>query len=35
MPTYVVSAAAGRLSKEFRQAIPSGITQSHSGATGA
>ncbi|KWA32458.1 4-oxalocrotonate tautomerase [Burkholderia multivorans] len=35
MPTYVVSAAVGRLSSEVKSRIASGITRSHSGATGA
>lgn len=35
MPTYIVSAAAGRLSKPMKHAIASGITRSHSDATGA
>jgi phenylpyruvate tautomerase PptA (4-oxalocrotonate tautomerase family) len=35
MPTYIVSAAAGRLSSQTKQQIASGITHSHSGATGA
>jgi phenylpyruvate tautomerase PptA (4-oxalocrotonate tautomerase family) len=35
MPTYIVSAAAGRLSEEVKHKIAQGITRSHSGATGA
>ncbi|CAG9221992.1 MULTISPECIES: tautomerase family protein [Paraburkholderia] len=35
MPTYVVSAATGRLTKEMKQKIAHGITRSHSNATGA
>ncbi|WP_429298648.1 tautomerase family protein [Paraburkholderia sp. GAS199] len=35
MPTYTVEAAAGRLSKDAKQQIASGITRAHSNATGA
>lgn len=35
MPTYIVSAATGRLDAAARQKIATGITTSHSGATGA
>ncbi|ANB75908.1 tautomerase family protein [Paraburkholderia phytofirmans] len=35
MPTYLVSAAAGRLDAAAKQQIAFGITQSHSTATGA
>ncbi|WP_341312049.1 hypothetical protein WN982_11020 [Paraburkholderia sp. IMGN_8] len=33
MPTYIVSAAANRLTKQVKQEIASLITESHSGAT--
>jgi phenylpyruvate tautomerase PptA (4-oxalocrotonate tautomerase family) len=35
MPTYIVFSAAGRLNPQTKQEIASGITHSHSGATGA
>ncbi|WP_070107095.1 tautomerase family protein [Burkholderia plantarii] len=35
MPTYVVSAAAGRFSQEEKEGIARGITQAHGRATGA
>jgi phenylpyruvate tautomerase PptA (4-oxalocrotonate tautomerase family) len=35
VPTYTVEAAAGRLSKDVKQRIASGITRAHSAATGA
>ncbi|MEX3813930.1 tautomerase family protein [Paraburkholderia sp. BR13439] len=35
MPTYLVSAAANRLTAQMKQDIASRITESHSGATGA
>ena len=35
MPTYIVAAAASRLSKQVKQEIALRITESHSGATGA
>ncbi|MEM5406344.1 MULTISPECIES: tautomerase family protein [Paraburkholderia] len=35
MPTYIVSAAANRLTAQMKQEIASRITESHSGATGA
>ncbi|WNC94805.1 tautomerase family protein [Paraburkholderia sp. FT54] len=35
MPTYIVSAAANRLTQQMKQGIASRITESHSDATGA
>ena len=35
MPTYIVSAAANRLTQQVKQRIASHITESHSDATGA
>jgi phenylpyruvate tautomerase PptA (4-oxalocrotonate tautomerase family) len=35
MPTYIVSAAANRLTPQMKQEVASRITESHSSATGA
>lgn len=35
MPTYIVSAVAGRLSQDAKQTLAASITRSHSFATGA